>query len=239
MNSQNKIRYRSIRVCCWLTAAALLLPASTSKSAEGVLSYVSFDGGGFVVGTAGWTFKPLTPISVTSLGCFDYILNGANPQTPMSIGLWADNGSLLAWRSVTSTDLLVNQTRYAPITPVSLTPGLTYHIGGYNPNQRRGTHWRAPSGARSFFAATPTDGGSVSTSPEIQLGTAAVNFSGFASPTSASAPAWGPGAAYLLPNFLYTVPEPCSVALLFLGGLVAAWRRTRSLASQSPLPPGR
>src|SRR5215470_11768968 len=112
-----------MRIC--LVSMALLFLASASKATEGILSYVGSDGG-FVVGTAGWTFQPLTPISVTSLGCFDYILN-ANSQSPMSVGLWADNGTLLASNSVTASSPLVDQSRYEPITPVTLTPGLTYH----------------------------------------------------------------------------------------------------------------
>ena len=195
-----------------LATITLLARLNAQAASEGIVSYVGSDGG-YVVGTAGWTFQPLAPISVTSLGCFDYIFGG-NSQSPMSIGLWAPDGSLLASNSVSSTSSLLGQSRYESITPVALAPGLTYHIGAYNPS----------NGVTVLLAAVPADGGSVSTSPLIQLGTAVANFSGFAFPNSEQG---GPGAAFLVPNFQFVaVPEPASFILGLLGLLMLVNRRT-------------
>jgi len=197
-----------------LVALLLFVRATTSQASEGIVSYVASDGG-YVFGTAGWTFQPLESISVTSLGGFDYILNAQN-QTPISIGLWADDGSLLASNSVTATSLLVNQSRYEPITPVLLTQGLTYHLGAYYP----------AAGVTVLLAAAPGNGGSVLTSFDIQLGTAVVNTTGFAFP---NAPQGGSGSAFLVPNFQFTVvPEPSPAGLLLFAGLIAAWCRSRT-----------
>src|SRR5262249_12114414 len=77
----------SMRVFCFLALLSLLVRPQSSGAAEGMLSYIASDGG-YTFGTSGWTFQPLTPISVTSLGVFDYILNpSAQNQSPMSVGL--------------------------------------------------------------------------------------------------------------------------------------------------------
>jgi hypothetical protein len=196
-----------------LSIITLLVRFGAQAASEGILSYFASDGG-YVVGTAGWTFQPLAPISVTSLGCFDYILTEYS-ESPMSIGLWASDGTLLASNSVNATSSLVGQSRYEPVTPVALAPGLTYHIGAYYPS----------NGLTILLAAAPGDGGSVSTSPLIQPGTAVSDPSGFAFPNSAQG---GPGAAFLVPNFQFVpVPEPASLAFGTLGLLVLASRTRR------------
>jgi hypothetical protein len=196
-----------------LCVITLIGRLTVQAASEGIVSYVGSDGG-YVTGTAGWTFEPLAPISVTSLGCFDYILNG-NGESPMSVGLWASNGSLLASNSVSATSPLTDQSRYEPITPVTLTPGLTYHIGAFYPT----------NGVTVLLAAAPGNGGSVSTSPLIQLGTAVYEASGFAFPNLAQG---GPGAAFLVPNFEFAaVPEPASLALTAFGLFILAVRRVR------------
>jgi hypothetical protein len=196
-----------------LCIITLFVRFNIQAASEGIVSY-SASIGGYVFGTAGWTFQPLAPISVTSLGCFDYILNG-NSESPMSIGLWDSTGSLLASNSVSATSSLVGQSRYEPITPVALAPELTYHIGAFYPSV----------GVTVLLAAAPTDGGTVSTSPLIQLGTAVYDPSGFAFPNSAQG---GPGAAFLVPNFQFAaVPEPSSFTLGAVGLFILAGRRRR------------
>jgi len=191
----------------------LLIRPQNSTATEGMLSYVASDGG-YVVGTSGWTFQPLSPISVTSLGVFDYILNpSAQNQSLMSVGLWDNAGTLLASNSVTASSPLLNQSRYEPITPVTLSPGLTYHLGAYYPS----------AGLTVLLAAAPGNGGSVSMAPGIQIGTAVSDPSGFAYPNTAQG---GPGAAFLVPNFQFTqVPEPAAGIFLMLGGLALGSRK--------------
>jgi hypothetical protein len=59
--------------------------------------------------------------------------------------------------------------------------------------------------------------------PEIQLGMAVAEASGFASPNTQVG---GSGSALLVPNFQFTdVPEPASASLLLLCGLVMGWRK--------------
>jgi len=202
-----------MRIVTLLSTITLFVRLNVQAASEGIVSYVASDGG-YAFGTAGWTFQPLAPISVTSLGCFDYILN-ANSQSPMSVGLWASNGSLLASNSVSATSLLVGQSRYEPITPVALTAGLTYHIGAYYPS----------NGVTILLAAAPGNGGSISTSPLIQFGGAVLEPSGFGFPIPVSG---GAGAAFLVPNFQFTaVPEPTSLALGTFGLVILAGRRKR------------
>jgi len=200
-----------MRIFTFLSILTLFVRFNVEAASEGIVSYVASDGG-YAFGTAGWTFQPLAPISVTSLGCFDYILNGNN-ESPMSVGLWAANGSLLASNSVTATSPLVGQSRYEPITPVVLAAGLTYHLGAYYPS----------NGVTVLLAAAPGNGGSVTTSPFIQFGGAVQEPSGFAFPTPVQG---GAGAALLVPNFQFVaVPEPTSLALGALGLVILAGRR--------------
>jgi len=197
----------------FLAILCLLIRSQIANATEGMLSYVNSDGG-YTFGTSGWTFQPLTPISVTSLGVFDYILNpSAQNQSPMSVGLWDNGGNLLASNSVSASSTLLNQSRYEPITPVTLTPGLTYHLGAYYPT----------AGLTVLLAAVPGNGGSVTMAAGIQIGAAVFDASGFAYPNTTAA---GPGSALLVPNLQFTaVPEPAVGSLLILCGLVLAWRK--------------
>lgn len=174
-------------------AAVLLMACTGAHADEAMLSYSVTDGGYGVV--AGWTFQPVTNISVTSLGCFDYLFAD---QDPIEIGLWASDGTLLSSNVVSSSSPLVNQSRYEPITPVTLRATLTYYIAAYSTN-----------GLLILDAEAPASGGFATMSPGIQLGTAAFStngfFSGLVFPYELEG---GPGAAALTANFQYTAPPP-------------------------------
>jgi len=204
-----------MRLLSLFATILLSICAQVGHASEGMLTFSASEGG-YVFGTSGWTFQPLTSVSVTSLGVFDYIMNPTGyGQSPMSVGLWADDGTLLASNSVTATSPLVNLSRYEPITPVTLAAGLTYHLGAYFPS----------NGVTVLLAETPGEGGSATMAPEIQLGTAIFDPSGFAFPNSGQG---GPGAAFLVPNFQFTVvPEPAAAILLLLGGLTATFRKLK------------
>src|SRR5436190_23695346 len=96
----------------------LALCVRAAIASEGMVSF-NPSAGGYVTGTSGWSFQPLTAISVTSLGGLD---NALSMNTgPFSIGLWASDGTLLASNLVSLSSPLVNQTHYEAITPVNLT----------------------------------------------------------------------------------------------------------------------
>jgi hypothetical protein len=197
-----------------LVAAAAVWTASAQGTFQAVLSY-STDISSYFAGTAGWTFQTTGFLTVTELGCFDYVF-GANNQGPIEVGLWAPDGSPLASNTITSGSPLVGQTRYESITPVFLDPGQVYHLGAFSPSNNTFTIF--------LDFATPATGGSVVTSPDIQLGASARASGNFASP--AAVPGTG-GALYLGPNFQYRngVPEPSSSLLLGLAGALLAVRR--------------
>jgi hypothetical protein len=182
---------------------------------EAVLSYDANGNSGYLNGTAGWTFQPKTPLTVTSLGCFADVFINNSAVTAIEVGLWAPNGSLLASNSVTSASTLFDQTRYVSIAPVSLASGQIYHLGVFY-----------IGGSLGLDVAAPSLGGSVSNSAAILLDGLALS-SGWASPGEQVGTA---GAIYAGPNFQYYeggVPEPSSGPLLCLGGLLLAARRRR------------
>ena len=86
--------------------------------------------------TAGWSFSVTSAMKVTSLGMFDFAQDGAGFVNPHALGLWQNDGTLLATTTMAAgtgaTQVpLRNSTgswRFVPITPVVLIPG-TYRIG--------------------------------------------------------------------------------------------------------------
>jgi hypothetical protein len=181
-----------------IALAALLLMAGFHVRADEAMLSSSGEVGGYVVGDAGWTFQPVTNILVTSLGCFDYLFS--EQQGPIEVGLWASDGTLLASNVISNSSPLVDQSRYEPITPVTLRTTLTYYVAAYSTNGELLLDAEAPG-----FGF----GGSATTSSGIELETAAFSTNGFNSglvfPTDLLG---GPGAAALTANFQYTVAPP-------------------------------
>jgi len=200
-----------------IALAASAWTAAAQGTFQAVLNY-SGEIPAFVDGTAGWTFQTTNFISVTDLGCFDYLF-ASNPGG-IEVGLWDQGGTLLASNTVTSGSTLVGQTgyesRYESITPVMLDPGTVYHLGAFY-----------PSNTFSLNISVPLIGGSFVSSPQIQVRGSASSGSGFAFPAEEGG---ANGALYLGPNFRYQVgvPEPSTWVLLGLAGLLSlAWRVIR------------
>jgi len=196
-----------------LLAVIIFLGISISPATEAMLDDVNAIGG-YVTGTAGWTFSPTANISVTDLGVFDYIFTTPNPG-PISVGLWSANGTLLSSSLVASDGVLLNASRYESITPTFLSAGLTYYIGAY-----------APGGTILLGGIDPDAGGAVTMSPEIRIGMAVADVGAYGFPTTAIG---GPGSAVVAPNFQYVnaVPEPSAGALLILGAALLVENRMK------------
>jgi hypothetical protein len=80
----------------------------------------------------GWQFDVVENVTVTGLGWFDEGLNGL--VTSHEVGIWSPTGTLLASTTVSAgtVNSLVGQFRTAFITPIVLTPGTGYIVGGLN-----------------------------------------------------------------------------------------------------------
>ena len=185
-----------------IAALALVSTAIAQGNSEAVQNFSSPTSGS-LNGTVGWTFTTMNSLSVTGLGAFNYVVAG---QGSIEVGLWADNGTLLASNTITVTSGFTNQTRYESIQPVLLVPGNIYHIGAF-----------ALGGTILVDVVSPDVGGSVTISPDIQLrGTAESGGTTFAFPAENTPLDAG---IYLGPNFRYSssVPEPSIFSLLALG----------------------
>ncbi len=198
----------------WLSLAALVTTctAFAQGTSQAIVDYTPAPGVSvnFNSTSAGWTFQPAVPLTVTNLGCFAYVLT--NSPVAVQVGLWAPNGSLLASSIIVPGSTLFDQTRYESITPVQVFPGQTYSVGVFY------------DGNLGLEVADSFIGGSVQASPEILSVTVASGSGGFTAPIPESGL---PVGAYLGPNFRYDgrVPEPSSWLLLGLGGLLLAARR--------------
>ncbi len=173
----------------------LLIAGIDSAQAQGDLEAIlnfSTSGGGPLQGTAGWSFQALAPLTVTSLGCLQSIVD---TQGNIQVGLWASNGTLLAQAVVTGNNTIFNQSRYQSITPVKLITGQTYTVGAYS-----------SSGTITVYLIDPSVGypGTVTTASSLQLLGAADGTTGFTKPPTVGSL----GTIDLGANFLFTLPAP-------------------------------
>ncbi len=149
----------------------------------------------------GFTFTPSVPIKVTALGFWDEGTDGFATSGGLNVSIYPDVGnspntaSALFSANVTSSDtLVVNGYRYHTLaTPVVLSAGTTYVIGGYSADDA--WRWWTP------FTLQTVD-------PNITFGESRYNR-----PEHANFPGGYPGnhwesENYAGPNFQFTaVPE--------------------------------
>jgi hypothetical protein len=191
--------------------------------AQALVALQSFTGGSLFKSfdstnmTVGWSFTANDNLSVTSLGLWD-----ETPADPLSqthqVGLWSSTGTLLGSATIQANSPLTGSFRYAAITPVALTSGLTYFLGSevYDPFSDRYT----------------SSASSIVTAPEITfLGTARNDSAGgfsFPSITGSSNGRFGPNFQFQVIST--SVPEPTStLGFLALGTLGAASTLKRQL----------
>ena len=202
-----------------LVVPFLLFPTQ----AQAIVALQSFTGGSVFTRldethrTIGWSFTANDNLSVTSLGLWD-----ETPADPLGqshrVGLWSSTGTLVGSATIQTNSPLTGSFRYAAITPVALTSGLTYFLGSevYDPFSDRYT-----SGASSIVTA-----------PEITfLGTARNDSAGgfsFPSNTGSDNGRFGPNFQFQVIST--SVPEPTStLGFLALGTLGAASTLKRKL----------
>ncbi|MBL0719437.1 DUF4082 domain-containing protein [Piscinibacter sp. Jin2] len=207
-----------------LGAAVLLSALMSTGAAQAVVAVTDISGGNafttlsFTDQTVGWQFTANDDITVTHLGFYDN-----SPFDPLSttheVGLWTPGGMLLASTTIQTTSTLVGSFRFEAVTPVALTAGSSYLIGGAFTLPLTADAYRIPT-ARTI-------------APEITINGSARNADagGFGAPTIVSV-----GNGRFGPNFQFTVtappppiPEPGTYALMGLGlvGLAGLGRLRR------------
>jgi len=190
------------------------MAVALSAKAQG--SYEAIDNfavgvGGYVHGTAGWTFRTTSQIAVTALGCFDYVLHVGN-QESIAVGLWDSGGELVVSTTVALSSTLLGSTRYEMIVLETLGPNQTFHVGAYN-----------PGGTIFHSAVIPGELGFVTTSPGIEPRGHAFGLGGFVFPEETGG---ADGVVLLASDFQYiVVPEPSCAFLLGLSALGVFMKR--------------
>lgn len=129
--------------------------------------------------THGWQFVPDEDMTITSLGWSDPEQDGM--AHTHDVGLFHVNTAQPIVRTeIDGGNRLLNGYRYVDITPVQLTAGETYIIGGFDPG--------GPSGGDRYSLA-PLAETSISEAIEVLGYVSASGAAGLAKPTSAPSPA--------------------------------------------------
>jgi hypothetical protein len=202
----------------WMIAAFLPLATATVSTASTLGLDVTSNTLVALPGeydNAGWQFKVNAPVTVDGLGFFDVNPNGLG-QSHL-VGLWDNNGTLLAQATISSASTPIASASAAgdwlfeDIGPLVLQPG-TYVTGAYFPT------------VADALMLNPT----ISTDPQIVFLASRLSTNGkFAEP----GPYGGVGAAIYGANIRLqpppAVPEPASLLLVGFGltTLAAASRK--------------
>jgi hypothetical protein len=201
-----------------LAAMAALLSGAGRGSGAPILTFDAGTGSSGAENnqSVGWRFTVVSPVTVTGLGWFDD--NGDGLATSHTVGIWDPSGALLTSILIPAGTAapLDGQFRTEAISPITLTPGVNYVVGGEN--------FSTNTERLAFDVSQTVD-------PHILFGhpTFSNLNSGFTRPFSDSVASTG----FYGPSFSFSVtapavPEPSSLALLALGGgALAGWRRWR------------
>lgn len=210
-----------------LVVLALLMGGGRTN-ADGVLGLDFANGAPYDYGYNSWnlgySFTVNSPVTVIALGNVDLQQNGFGGNGPQQVGLWDSSGNLLASTYVPTTGSEVgvnNDWLFNPITPVVLTPGQSYVVGG--------------QGGADYAGETP-----VNVNPSITFTSDLYTFNGGASsplvePTSSEGFNSPSVAGWFGGNVEFAaVPEPTIIMSIWsllgtLGlGLGLGWRRKRN-----------
>lgn len=219
------------KVSAWVLAVGLALPGASALADTQALSFTggsySISPDGSTINTVGWTFNLASDIMLTQLGFYDAGVGGVGEVgdgllASHEVGIWTDDGSLVASATVTTLDTLSNGFRWTDVaTPVLMTTG-DYRIGALV-READGDYYY--SGAEAINTASPVTFKGAAYAGNIGVaaftmgpGTAAYSLGELAFPDEVQAGVNG----RFGPNFQFVsaVPEPSTV-LLMLGGLVA------------------
>ncbi len=205
-----------VSVFCVSSATAGTIPFTSVTGAQS-------SGSGVV---RGYRFRVLSEVTVTSLGAFDVASNGWSGNPSVFVGLWRDNGSLIASREV-RPDSALNGTVFTDINGVtgqfrfeSLASELLLSPGFY----RVASNLADITGGEFFNTATPQG-----INPDIQIlghwaNTSVAN--GF--PNSFVSNSITLSGTILLKST--AVPEPSSLFACAISLGLVVWRKRRAAA---------
>jgi hypothetical protein len=133
----------SSRIILLLLPSLLLVQGDGESNSPTGTPAIVFDsiggsGGGLVVNaTDGWEFSVEKTLAITSLGVWDYKLDGFATEIP--VGIWNAEGKLLVSQTVPKGKAAaeIDGFRYVDIAPTVLQPGSGYVIGAaYTPQTK-------------------------------------------------------------------------------------------------------
>jgi hypothetical protein len=176
---------------------------------------------GSSVWNLGWEFTVNSPTSITGLGNFDFGSTANLPQ-PQQVGLWNSSGQLLASTYVDSSSIQLGNWAFTLISPVALTVGDTYIVGGEGGADYTGIAPVTVAPQISFVEDLYTYLGSGTNTPLVEP----IDTEGY---TSTSDAGWFGGNVLLGTT---ATPEPGYYVLLS-GGLLALWAARRRKATQA------
>ena len=184
------------------------------------VNFSETDGNGWNVAnlTRGYTIDVTQPFAISALGVFDS--GGEALYNNHIVSVWNASGALIASVTVPAGTggELVNQFRYAPITPVILAAG-DYTVGVYYPTSTQGF---MDLGDPGIFNISD-----VAVNPAFSILGYEFAHPGYADPAHDLTDEVNFGADFLITQ----VPEPSTLALIGLGAVaLLARRRSNGLA---------